>query len=550
MKPGLIKSLIFSVILSGTGLTAAYSKEAEDIEGRQVKDEVTGIVSQLIRDIDPAAQINVSIISDTSKPKRASSPFTLNNLNTIGSKNVSMLKLTLFISAEQLPEGVKPLIEQLVADYADKLQLEVKSLPKAYVEAHKKAHQQLREKIEPTKPESIKSESIPQAKAENKSWESPLNDVLNKLLELFKLGADAKLQLEWRNASRALFIGGGIFAGILLLIALVFFFSIFMQRRIVKAIDKGFRDMAAAFEMGGGGSARLPSFADPMLNQARQIAGPMSNDATRNFSAMPDDSLLALLTDCYWTSQDRYGAFLWRRIPVEKKLKLIQRFAELASYGGFLGQIPEEDLGVEQDPAYLKPLALWNIDLEALTELVRKHPALLTKLSPLRSSALLLKPSERIALYQDAELASEPPQLNEQSIPKSPIRALKRTIRFQIKNDEDELEILGLPDPSIDIIAEVPSLGWLFKLPEDTIAEIFKPISARDLASAWIGPASILEKLGRHVGEKKLELMTSYLAKQAPSRSSIEFQSIHQTVLQELRKINPEANQGTQKNAA
>ena len=92
MKWGLIKSLLLSAILSGLAFKPAFAVATDDSDARQIRDEVMGIVSQLIRNIDPAAQINVSIKSDASKPKRSSSPFTLNNPDTLGNKKLFKIK--------------------------------------------------------------------------------------------------------------------------------------------------------------------------------------------------------------------------------------------------------------------------------------------------------------------------------------------------------------------------------------------------------------------------------------------------------------------------
>jgi hypothetical protein len=72
-------------------------------------------------------------------------------------------------------------------------------------------------------------------------------------------------------------------------------------------------------------------------------------------------------------------------------------------------------------------------------------------------------------------------------------------------------------------------------LPEPAIVEILKHFSAKDLASAWIGPQEVLNRLAACVPQRKLELMRTYSSSVAASRASSAFVRLHQLSVKGLQ---------------
>jgi len=213
----------------------------------------------------------------------------------------------------------------------------------------------------------------------------------------------------------------------------------------------------------------------------------------------------------------------------------------LEDYGRFLMTVSESDLGVDQDPSYLRPLPIAHLDMQSLTKITLANPRLLFKLSPLRSAALRLRPKERLLLNTTAEKEANHPELKNADLPELPRtsstpRFLKRNIMIEIHTEDEELEVLDMADKTLSLVAQVPSLGWLRMLPRETAVEILRPISARDLATAWVGPAPILEETFGFLSDKKKEMLKSQLERTTPSRQSPVLIFIHQRIVEELQQ--------------
>ena len=494
----------------------AYSEDTNSMELAAVRSEITTIVQQLVREIDPAAQVKVTISKKKAnrKVKLPGTPFALDNVNISGpsvESKFEVVSITVFSSTGTLPTKVKQLIQEMVSSYAKVVKLSSKPLPDDFLEARKK-----------TISESRGTEV-------SRSWESSFLRVLTQVSDLFK--STSKIELD--NIGKNAFLVGISFVIFVLLIVIVW---MWMQRRTLAVIERGFRGVAAALETGAGNTGREPSTSAAVVQTARrQMTHATTADSARSFSVIPENSLLALLSDCYWSAQDSYGAFLWRRIPIERKISLIERMPELSEYGRFLLNIGEKDLGLEQDPSYLQPLSLWHLDMANLTEIVRHNPTFINILSPIRLSALHLKPTERLALYESCEnnpIHALPVLPDIKCTP----RKLKQTLRIDIQSDEDEIEILSMNEPTLALIEQVPSLGWLLQLPPEKVSEILLPLSARDIATAWVGPKEVLVRVAQHIGEKKFEIMKSHLARLSPSRDAPTFLSIHRRAVEEIQR--------------
>jgi hypothetical protein len=484
--------------------------------------EIATALQNLVREVDASAYVVVKAAEKKGKGKvrMPGTPFVLNNVEiagAVGENNYPQLTVTIFSTSGTLPKGAYSILRKVAENYAEKVEITVEALPADFLAAKKSA---------------------------GNSWDIKFAEVLTLVPELIQKGIEIAgnlSQFEFKNVKS---ISIGVLIAFCLLLLLFVALLIGMQRRRNTLLEVGLNGVKSALEHGHHGYAQeqRPHIAQASAPQTQIQGTSLSNDG-QSLASIPEDGVLALLSDCYWSHQDNYGAFLWRRISAERKISLLKRMPALNDYGRFLVGHAEEDLGLDQDPSYLQPLPLWNLDIIELTEFTRSNPGILSRLSPLRLSALSLRPTERLSLYASSERVEG--QLTPVfSLPetKSPARPLKKTLLIKIQSDEDELEILGMQGISLAIMAQVPSLGWLLQLPAKNIIEILKSLSARDIASAWTGPSSILNEISKHIAEKKLEMMKSQLERITPSRESPVFLFIHQRTIEEISNLQSETS--------
>ena len=113
-------------------------------------------------------------------------------------------------------------------------------------------------------------------------------------------------------------------------------------------------------------------------------------------------------------------------------------------------------------------------------------------------------------------------------------RVLKRKTKIYFENVEEEQEILEMDLP-LETKETVYTLGWLADINEDKAKEILQGYSARDLATAWIGPDYVLDKLMGYMPVRKQDLLKSYLETTEPNRQSPVFQGLHEAAIEVMK---------------
>lgn len=516
--------ILFLLISIFSSLSFAEVKETRELpEDRQLSAQLQDI----LRSYDPWAIVLVksekNIISQKIRPPAvpfvleevvATSGQSLNGTNGndsfIQDRRYSKLKVTVFSTSGSLPQTVVDVMTRVAKNYSNKVQFLFEKLPK-----------DLTKSLDEEQPSN------------EKTWEPILSETLTK----FQMALDdARSVYNVISAQGAMiktaFYGLLALFGILLLAVSVAF--LLMQRRLQSLLSAGLQGVATALDRTGQYSSENSStLISPALAAPRSVS---TEFGFRELNALSDDGLLALVSDCYWSKQDDYGAFLWRHIHPDKKLMMIDRMPEIENYARYLLNQPEVNLNLDQDPAYLRPLKLWHLDMQDLTKFVRLYPNTLRRLSPLRLAALHLSPKERISLYATVERHGSEMALNI-PVAASPLRALEQTMAIRIRSEKDEIEVLEMKNLSLAVISDVPSLGWLLRLPTERSRELLKTISARELAAAWTGPQNVLDKIENQLGEKKKEMLKSLLERVYPSRDSIEFLNIHRSIVTELQRF-------------
>jgi len=92
---------------------------------------------------------------------------------------------------------------------------------------------------------------------------------------------------------------------------------------------------------------------------------------------------------------------------------------------------------------------------------------------------------------------------------------------------------LGIEADAADKI-DLPSLAWAQNLGDDALRNVLDGFTARDLASAWIGPARTLARFERLMGDRKASLVRRYLSRERAERGSAAFRALHGAIVNAL----------------
>ena len=248
-----------------------------------------------------------------------------------------------------------------------------------------------------------------------------------------------------------------------------------------------------------------------------------------------EESLAAVLSDCYWCEKDAYAAYVWHRIPIEVRKGVVGSTTFLKSYVEKLLNQTVENHHYLEHPYYLNPLSINHSDNRTLTEMVRKHPVLIHKLPPMRVMSLKLTATERVRIELEAMKKTALPDFK--TVPAGKERELDYVRVIELDSVAEEEEVIKLTGLSLELKARIPSLQWLCDVSEEKRVQILATFSAKELASAWIGPAATLDVLSKALPESKKQDLMSALKQshQRPGRQSPVFRRMHQEAIQALR---------------
>lgn len=497
--------LFVSAAFGATGAFAANRERVLSIQ-KMVEDRL----SPLVRSVDPLGVVYVKLEPKIEAQPLPMTPFVVNEVRVAeDGQNIefSSCEIVVVTRKKKLPDNVLRIMQEMAANLGVEPAIRIEEVPDTAaetlaVEADKTAER---------KPATAQSE------------EEDKRPMLQRFIE-DKLSRPAALVL-------ALIALGLLFEATLLIMP----WLLGRNRRsgadsIARVIENGFLKLSGALEGGGIGSGSASRERETQAATATlPVRAPASGDSNA-FASLPAESIMAMLADCYWGESDAYASFIWRRVPIAVRRAIVSEAAWLADYASYLVGVAEEDLGADQEPYYLSPLTIWHIDNNALAAIVRKYPALYSRLPTLRVNALPLNVRERIEFGRRREQVA----LDFTTVKPSAARPLKSRARLNITSIEEEAQILAMPDFPKELRSSVPTLGWIAMLPDAAVVEILKHFSAKDLASAWIGPREVLNRLASCVPQRKLELMQSYGESIAPSRVSPAFVKLHQIGIKAL----------------
>jgi hypothetical protein len=258
----------------------------------------------------------------------------------------------------------------------------------------------------------------------------------------------------------------------------------------------------------------------PMEQKSQTISVQTGED--KIFDKFPKESLRELFADCYWTHEDGYATWLWKKISSEQKSYLLESLPPMKEYSlTFLQNAPQE-LSAHDHPYYLNPSALSFTSQEDLSQLVKATPGLWRRVGPLRQRNLTLSLEEKLQAMSSLADVARPV-----SYPKSSLRELQLTQHWGHLSEADENTLYQNPNLIPDEIKPtIQSLVWLAQKDTNYIKTTLEKYDARSLASAWIGPREVLEKLEKTLPEKKVRLLQTYKTKVPATRDSEAYQSL------------------------
>jgi hypothetical protein len=456
-------------------------------------------ISGIITRVDPDAIVIVSLV-EKKMPKASRLPmtaFTVKDIKSLENEtpiDIQSASIHIYSHQTSLPKATTELISTLISKLGAKPEWTFTKLPEELT---------LRSNVTVIPPDVITDTKKPSVEASTSDF-TPAIARLEKTLAY-------------------LLVCAGILGSLLFILYL--YINQTQVKNLVSVLTLGFHNLKnQAVE-----SAPMPVAETVTPMQLENPASPNSAANPRDLSDFSNESLTALISDCYWCEKDGQAAFLWTLLSTTQKTELMKSLPFMKEYGEYLLTSTPHPEGLEQDPYYLSPLMIQHLNNVTLSALVKKYPQLFNALSFSRKQALDLSPLERLQLSQSELPKGSLPSF--ETVSASHDRKLNKSIHISFRSEDEELEILKQRNLSTEIKAQIPSLGWLFEVPPEKIKDIFSTFTASELATAWIGPAPVLQKLSKLLPSKKWELMQSHLLTARPSRHSDTFKRIHQLAI-------------------
>ena len=148
-----------------------------------------------------------------------------------------------------------------------------------------------------------------------------------------------------------LFAMGLLIAGVVFLLAylVIGWLVIGNAKKRLDSMGNAASKLASAIEDNAGSSGGGAAAFVAEQKSAQAAVGDSSDKDTNIFADLEDDSLLAILTDCYWCSKDEYTSFIWSKIPTSSKSRLLEKLSFLGEYVSYTATLGGNDLGFAND---------------------------------------------------------------------------------------------------------------------------------------------------------------------------------------------------------
>jgi hypothetical protein len=273
-----------------------------------------------------------------------------------------------------------------------------------------------------------------------------------------------------------------------------------------------------------------PATSLPQVNAKAEPMPLIGSNHQSSLAGIQLESFAAMIADCYWTKKDNYAAWLWKNLDFSQRERLLEVLPYMQSYSAYLSEQEGKVFPFTDHAYYLRPAQLMLTSQEDLARVLHEQPSSWHKLSPLRQGDIDLSLEEKLrCMSQTHESVEEPVHY-----PVSVLRSLVTKGNWGELSAQDEENLFRNPDLVPKIFrSQIKSLVWLGLLPENEIRAKLEKWDARTLATAWIGPQELLNRLEMSLPEKKRELLKNYHGKVSANRQSSAFNLLWEESLKE-----------------
>ncbi len=489
--------LIFGILFC---LGASQASALSLTDKTQMETSLENSLTQIVKSYDENAFVIVSIKSSiVGVQDLPLLPFVIEDSSALAAQsntNLGKAQIQIFAS-EEPPSNLRAMIQNIVKQK----NLQIGSI-----------NYQNQVRV----PKVIEPEKKPELEAP-KPLENPSTLDFKKMTDILQKGFDTVSNMS----QKLMMIVGALSLTFLLLVFLILSELKRGSKTTGSVLQSGFSTLVSSLEQAQGNS------------RSEATAAAMATNSSIKDSQYSITHLTAALCDCYWSETDSYASYIWRNMTVQQKETTIQTHTWLKDYAVSLSNVVPEDLGFLEDSYYLSPLPIEKISNTELKNILDQTPSMYHLLPQVRAEKLSLTLKERIELMNSSRAPFDISII--QKAPESPKRMLEFEQTLNVTDEAEELEILNDVDSGLTLVKRVPSLGWLLRLTPTEQADILKPYSAKDLASAWVGPIEVLEQISKNIPEKKYQMMLSYSQKLKASRNNPVFKSIHKATVQILK---------------
>lgn len=274
----------------------------------------------------------------------------------------------------------------------------------------------------------------------------------------------------------------------------------------------------------GASSSSINSTSNNQSFASGKTSFEINTTANSLWEEMGIDTIIALLTDSYWCEQDNYASYVWKKLNLKQRSQILEKKVLLPDYINYISEIEAIEKKYTDDPYYFNPMQISHLSNVELLKIIEEHPVIYNSISKMRRESLPIKAKDRIKLA--SVKTAENLDIQFQNIQASESRVISAGEVFSFESFEEELEIISMDGLTVDIMKNYLSLAWLLKIDVNETQDILSSYTAKQLASIWIAPDSILEQLTKLVPNKKMELVNSYLQSNKPSRDNHLYQEI------------------------
>lgn len=343
--------------------------------------------------------------------------------------------------------------------------------------------------------------------------------VREDLFALFKTALGDAASIKY-----AVWGGIGVLTLGLILVAIgIFGFSSRMTATLTSLVDGKLVPALSSINVSGGikGAAGVAAGGDGKTSiQNAQFAAAGGIGTRNDIEDLPVSSILAVLTDCYWTGSDGYANYIWSQLKTSQRETVLKADFIDPEYLSFIRTARSENLGYHSDIRYLNPSKDFDrINQEELLEWVRNNFHYASLISPIRFDQLDLTLEERVQIFLEPQKKATGATLG--ITQKSALRTLPAQFRVKKLTIRDE-EFLWENHQRVprDARFQLRSLVWLGLAPAEYRRTVLAELDARQIAEAWSAPEPVLNSLKEVLPAKKLEMVEHFIATTPADRGS------------------------------